>query len=82
MADKNIKYSIEKRTADERFIMTTPGIDYRIGDEYFVVLETKIRSKYSGTKTKYGYIDTIIIAWTHTEEDAWFMLRFRNKSLN
>ena len=33
------KYTVEKRIADEHFIFTIPGIDYYIGDEYFVLRE-------------------------------------------
>jgi len=33
------KYSVEKRIADERFTMTIPGLDFRVGDEYFVLKE-------------------------------------------
>jgi len=33
------KYSVEKRTADERFTLTIPGLDYAVGDVYFVLKE-------------------------------------------
>ncbi|MCL2247483.1 MAG: hypothetical protein FWC10_10335 [Lentimicrobiaceae bacterium] len=32
------RYTVERRIADERFIFTGPGIDYQIGDEYYVLL--------------------------------------------
>ena len=32
------RYTVERRIADERFIFTGLGIDYRIGDEYYVLL--------------------------------------------
>ena len=36
-------YTVEKRTADEHFICTIPGIDFHIGELYFVLkLNNKI----------------------------------------
>ena len=60
------KYNVEKRIADERFVMTIPGLDYSVGDEYYVLMlyrpgnpDLNIRGCWQ------------VVAWAHTEKGAW-----------
>ena len=39
--NKYPKYAVERRTADEHFVMSIPGIDYSVGDEYLVLKEDR-----------------------------------------
>jgi hypothetical protein len=44
------KYEVEKRMADEHFIYTIPGIDYQIGDTYYVLKKEGMIVGWSSTE--------------------------------